>query len=514
MQLFERIDSLLKSPLNEVNIKDSRGDVFGQFVKEWKRKRRAGETKGVYVNFSNHGGDKLIRTASPSPDHSDPVGVYGYPIDYVLDYPADVRYGARAKYLKILRSTSKRTLDLQRLTQRTASELLKRVGFSPGTYWMNKVIKRYNRIKPPKKYAKAFMSVIQMEFDPEDPDDQGNIRSGKEQTKLFRKMGFDAIEDSARDQNSAVINDREPEQIVFLNRKAFRVEQIYTLRGDDEKGSLVSSTPTDKQMRKLAVEIAREMGDRLSDGGRRHKITRERIQGAEISTNIYWTEKGRQIGIRTDHDAKLFQKLKIGEKPHREYKKSDPYVFRIELQTEYGAINHVSGHKDTFDDIARDIADKLSRKEATGVIDDWSPIDRESAIRSAEKKKERETKARISKKRKKFEKEEWPLFVKAIKDAASKLGEPVRLPDNYAIQNDVYLALNGLSKQFFREKMSTNTDDYEETFDKLWDENAPAWEVMGFLDDLKKILPIVKPALVRGGAEGFGFPYNIKNAEL
>ena len=72
----------------------------------------------MYIQFTDFSNTTIDKGVNKDPDHSDPVGTYGYPIDYVLKFPADIWYGQRAKYLRVLKRETKyqNHLDLQSIT--------------------------------------------------------------------------------------------------------------------------------------------------------------------------------------------------------------------------------------------------------------------------------------------------------------------------------------------------------------------------------------------------------------
>ena len=88
--------------------KDKYPQGFHDFFKKWKKHK----SKNYYVQFSNHKDNTLDKTSYSDPTHSDPKGNYGYPLQYVIDYPMDIWYGANAKYLRVLESTANNILYL------------------------------------------------------------------------------------------------------------------------------------------------------------------------------------------------------------------------------------------------------------------------------------------------------------------------------------------------------------------------------------------------------------------
>jgi hypothetical protein len=71
----------------ETSYKDIYAKAFQEFEKKWKKQKNDTD---LYVQFTNHNDNTLGRSIYADPNHSDPAGVYGYPLKYVIDYPADI----------------------------------------------------------------------------------------------------------------------------------------------------------------------------------------------------------------------------------------------------------------------------------------------------------------------------------------------------------------------------------------------------------------------------------------
>ena len=226
--------------LFEVRYEDIHPKAFVAFRERWLAKPREAWA-GCYVNFTNYSNDVLQKTAYHDPDHHDPIGVYGYPMDYVIEHPADIWYGQRAKYLRVLRSRASHLLDLQQpMTEEQALDLLARIEMKQYPYhwdnfparpreFLDLALKRFG-YRGANRFTKALFSVVQTRLQYYRKTDAFD---GKMQTKRLRAMGFDAVLDAGKTEFEAVINSREPEQIIFLTRSAFEVVETVTLREQD-----------------------------------------------------------------------------------------------------------------------------------------------------------------------------------------------------------------------------------------------------------------------------------------
>ena len=330
----KRLEALINgSParqvIQEVHWKEIWPKGFQQLMADWKGKH----TQGLYVQFTNEPtGDTSHKAAHKNPTHSDPIGVYAYPLDYVINYPADIWYGHGTRRARILRDKSKRPVRLDTMSWYDVERLLWRARLSHLTQAAKRAFR--DRAKGSTAPGKIFMSVIQMDLE-KGATGSGwggpkyDVRSGAEQTRLLRACGVDAVLDRASRHSQASINDREPWQIIFLTPQAFEVVTTYRL-ADPRSDTHVDTTANDrieKLEKKLAAEIASVMGDRL-------------ISGRDISGlggwSHRWTKGGRQIETYAN-DTSLDSRFKrnVG-KPHRLSKKHTPHEMEVVVKSERG----------------------------------------------------------------------------------------------------------------------------------------------------------------------------------
>lgn len=362
LQLAERHDrqvARLRAKLRGMGVRsnphfeDYMPKGFVDFHKKYSKLAKKKETGWLYVQLTTHQGDTLYKKAYEFPDHSDPAGIYAYPIEYVLKYPADIWYGAGAKYLRVLRANydASSWLDLQSITQYDAENTLRRMGFSYPEDYLKKAKKLFkNRVG--RSIQKAFFTVVQVDLDKTEDKENVFLRSAKEQTNLFLKAGIDTVEDTAKTNKKAVINDREPEQIIFLTRDSFDVVEIFRLSGE---GDRVSPTRNiDASKRKLAALIASYLDDKI------------------VSTDTYdkfWTSKGRRIEVSFERPQSYYEGKKMGEKRHRESKLHTEHDTKIKVYTEKGLIRLQGQSK--FKDFAESVADEFNYRTELDLS--WEP---------------------------------------------------------------------------------------------------------------------------------------------
>jgi len=349
----------IKDIINEISWTDLYPKDFIKFRKDYTKKK---DDYRIYVNFSNFNDNTVDKNPYDDPNHSDPVGVYGYPLKYVIDYPADIWYGRNAKYLRVIQDTSKNPLYITEMTDRQIEIILNDMGFKPSQVEdLLKRAKKYFGYTGSNAMRKSFMSVVQIKnvnelsgkkpFWSSDEKVKLEMRSGKEQTSLFLKAGFDCIIDNAKNQKSAVINPREPQQTIFLTRDSFKIIDIYELRGGEKDyiaGSM-SSQDEERLSRKLASLILDRIdGDKL--------LSQEALRTNQNGYSVYWTNKGRRIAIKFDVDDSYYQNKSWGEKTHKENKWSDYHKPKIIIYAEKIFLTTTFSKETTFEEIARQIA--------------------------------------------------------------------------------------------------------------------------------------------------------------
>lgn len=414
-------DFYSKKIIQEVHYTDVYPKAFQEFYNKWKKYKN---DSSLYVRFDNgNTTDTLSKGSSQNPDHSDPIGTYAYPLKYIIDYPGDIWYGHNSMYLKVIKDKSKKGyLRLDAMNYSDARSYLRKVGLD-GAYDLAE--KFYpDRAKGITAPGKLFMSALQMDFSGATlPKNRKNVRdpiypktrSGKEQTELLLRMGINSLEDRANRISQASINDREPEQIVWLRPTDFEILETYRLSDKIPRRSSVTFD-TDRLTRKIAAGISEIMNDSLTDS---------------ISNKEFWTKNGRKI-IITPHDVSLkyrMDNLKIGQKPHKFFKKYNQYSYSIDILTERGDFNELVGSDEKVEQMFSEFSYNWNKKE--GVDNGKRYSKKEQEENEKREKDEREKKA--SEIRKKEYADYFDVYVVPKYNELAEYFDFKKIPDNLTI---------------------------------------------------------------------------------
>jgi hypothetical protein len=196
----------IRELLNEISVLDIYPKQFKAFIEKYKS--QIGD-ESLFVNFSSYKTDPLDKRFGSSQGlHHDPDGLYVYPLEYVVNHPADLNFGENRENLVVVRSKAQRVLDLQSVTPEQATSDLKKLELS--------------YIPTNEKPGKTLYVNARWKND--------HLLSGKEQADRFKQLGYDFILDTAKTSKDAIIHGNEPEQGVFLTRNAFEVVETFKLR--------------------------------------------------------------------------------------------------------------------------------------------------------------------------------------------------------------------------------------------------------------------------------------------
>jgi hypothetical protein len=412
-------DTLHREPLNEVHYSMLYHDQFESFRKKYSKLVRDGRASSLYVQFHSVKGDPIDRTPVAEPTHSDMVAVYAYPVDYVVKHPADIWYGQNARYLRVLQAVDREgTLYLTGMRESLAESLLFQMGLNPDD--LRRARRIFRHTGTPNQWAKSFMSVVQLKLD-EEPESvswgtpQYKIRSGIEQTRLFLRAGISTLIDSSRNEKGAAINPREPNQIVFLTRAAFRVVEVFNLGGG--RPAVSTTWRFDEVSRRVAARVAEVMGDRLVGNAE---------TGGLWGWAYYWTAKGRRIEVlfevSQEHHRRREEFSNIGGKIHRAHKTYTPHEVSVAVRSEIGEIDISWGEgvkeKEIIDGIAKSWSELRTNPVGTG----WEPETHEKYLEKLKKARYDAIKKKVSDEREKIRRDEIQDFKREIADVSREAG--------------------------------------------------------------------------------------------
>lgn len=387
--------------VNEARFEDVYGSEFVRFRNKYTELIESGKLKRpdkLYVQFSNLKDNTLDKSIHQTPDHADPAGLYAYPLSYVLEHPSDIWYGSSARNMRIIKDKTKSKLVLTAIRSGASlNKALANIGIAQEDIkGLVKLAKQYypNRFEGTSKFGKLFMTILQMDLE------KGKVKTGEYKEPLIQVFsaveqskrlltGYDAIEDCSAHIDDAIINDREPEQVCFLTRKAFEIVEVYHLHRDDKRSSnIVVGTPNP---RKLVAQLATAMNDRITDSDEK----------AFKNGGIYWTTKGRRIELSVDVRSDYRDELKMGQKHHRYAKEHDHHELRGTVFTEYGDI-HVSDEKGSmsYAEIVDDFVWSFENAQKKGERAGWAFDSRAEHLKRLKATKDAENEIYWAKKRK------------------------------------------------------------------------------------------------------------------
>jgi len=318
-------------------------------------------------------------------------------------------------------------------------------------------------------WAKSMLSCIQMNLEAEpEIGDYGKkefpMRNSQEQADLFLKAGYDALVDTSRTNQQAVMNEREPNQVAFLTKNAFRVIEVIQLRWKEKPfRGLTSFAPEEETHgRKLAAMIFTALGDRLV---------------ASKREGLFWSDKGKRLKISFERPASYYKDRKIGEKKHKEYKLHGGYKTIVEFErSEKGRMHRVFGRNEKFKDIVSDILWSWTRRE-----DDpnFKPDTREEYEAGVKRARDAEIQRNIEAERKRSE-----AANKELKPVLKKLGKFLGLPFNIKRGVNYEQVVSGFLVQMHHRGYNADTkEDIDEVIRKI-DEDGEKFLAAEEDDDL------------------------------
>jgi hypothetical protein len=401
--------------LNETHYTDFYGRRFEEFRKKYSPYKK---DNTLFVNFSNYSKDVLERTAYSDPNHKDPVGIYAYPLWYVINHPADIWYGSNARYLRVIKNVSPKVLYLQDMDERFADNLLwklRKQGMDLGN--LEDSQSHFKHEKGTGKVGKQFFQLLQHDFPNKTPEEELRLRSSIEQTDILKQLGIDVVVDNVTrkgKESQAVINDREPAQAIFLVPTAIKILEVFDL-GQKEQNISTSRSYGDIVARKLVSLILAKLDDRI--------VERATDRPETSQEQVYYSAKGRMIQISFVLPDSYYNTRKMGQKIHKENELSDLYFPRIKMFGEKKDTIRSYGSKDKFSDIARDFANAYLKNEDNT---DFKPF----SFKRSQQEEEARKKEYYKKQAKEKNEQEWKdekIAIPLLNDALKLIGSDVKL---------------------------------------------------------------------------------------
>ena len=253
--------------INEVHYTDYFPKQFVGFVQKYKDK----DLDNLYVHFSNFKSDILDKRIvyDPGDTHSDPVGVYAFPADYVVEHPSDIGFGTNRKYLSVLlNKVPEQTLYLQNMDKEQFVRILSTL--FPEEDWdsiYEKEIDVGMLSERSRRCGKFFYRELNKRA-------TNRAYPSKEINQFLVSVGIKVLIDSAPSKERAIIHEDEPHQAVFLTRDSFDIIEVFELRKEKVTGEI--ATHQDRYLEtKLVDKIINMLGSKLKDRLTRGGYTRE-----------------------------------------------------------------------------------------------------------------------------------------------------------------------------------------------------------------------------------------------
>lgn len=335
-----------KTFLTEIHYTDIYPKDFHQFYNKWKKYK---SDDSYWVNFTmNPQTDVLNKNFAQANmrTHSDLSGLYGYPLSYVIHYPADVWYGRGAKYLRVFKiKDSARILHLQNIDNYSLKNtILSKMGLIE--YNLKKAKRLYGCTEKQALFNLTQIKNLDVLLAQKTLNrSELEIKTGEEQVQFWKELGYQGLIDEARNQKTAIINDREPWQCVIFDKKAFDIVDIYELNPKSthlSHGGLGTSEDEQRIKKRLAALICLNIDDSLSKS---------------YTNSKFWTKKGRRIEIDFSFPTSYMDNLTMGEKPHKYSKKYDHHTITVDIYSEKEKYAYTWDSDVQITDIAKEVGE-------------------------------------------------------------------------------------------------------------------------------------------------------------
>ncbi|MEM4261253.1 MAG: hypothetical protein QXG00_08465 [Candidatus Woesearchaeota archaeon] len=329
MKYLEQITKLIseefikKEVMSEIVTSDYYPKQFQVFLDKYKYNfRMITEKDRFFVSFQDYKSDVLDKSlySGDKAIHSDPVGLYCYPFDYVVNHPMDITFAFGSRYLLVIERVTDNYVNLQELTKSEffsyAYKLYPDFDERNEFFLENNTFNIHDGVNI--HWGKYLFFIIQhhifskKEKDLEDENRFGfsvlrysSIDNRDEQRKRALKMGIKCLVDSPEQKKESVINTNEPEQCVFFSRDAFKILEVFNLSSSPEHG-----LKPYKITRKLSGIVARNIKGKVNIKQSYKSPNAYSVDiGDNFSMEVFFDEEWKSSELRKKKDTgRLFIK--------------------------------------------------------------------------------------------------------------------------------------------------------------------------------------------------------------
>jgi hypothetical protein len=285
------------------------------------------------------------------------------------------------------------TLILSDLPEWRAEGYMYKMGLEP--LLLKQIGRHFKFPRNSSLYAKRLFACVQHDL----VDGKPVLRSGAEQTKLLRKI-CKAIEDRSKTRNTAVINSAEPQQIIFLTRDSFDVEEVFGLRQGNEMKSLMNREDSDINLaQRIANLVFRGLGDTIKE----QTVSKNKNNTYSSGGFIFFSKDGMMLTIKFENEIPAGWKFGMPTTKFKDFKYNTRSFPILELKGPRGT--HSSKFHMSHD--AKEIAENFVRRYHDFPIDlEFKPITKKSFEEEKTKEEDRIKNQRIEKDKQERLKEE------------------------------------------------------------------------------------------------------------
>ena len=147
------------------------------------------------------------------PSHSDPIGIYAFPKDYVLSGQLELNSSFRqfTNFYIVKPSAKAKILNLSTMTDEDAINILRQMGIDENEYKSADIYHKSGKMEAGHRFWGTLEKMRKKIY--------GDYDKNLSWNKLFKKTPYNVL----YDEGSAIIHSREPSQIVYLDSSVMEV---------------------------------------------------------------------------------------------------------------------------------------------------------------------------------------------------------------------------------------------------------------------------------------------------